>query len=82
MLNASEKSVLKQSFANDIYPTQGTIRNLSKALGLSTRKVYKWFLHERKKGDKSDLSICKRRKLMVSGILQFALVKLCQRTTH
>ena len=60
MLDASEKSEWKQSFA---YPTQGTARNLCKALGLSTRKAINWFRCMRTKGNKIKLS--KGRKLMI-----------------
>ena len=54
--SAIEKSVLKQSFADDAYPTTDTIRNLSKTLGLSTIKVINWFSYERTKRKKTQVS--------------------------
>ena len=51
-LGANEKLVLKQSFANNAYPTTDTVRNLSKTLGFSIIKVMGWFNYERAKRKK------------------------------
>ena len=59
-----EKSVLKQSFAENLYPTMETIRNLSKTLGFSTLRVNNWFNYERRKKNKTQVS--EPCKLMIS----------------
>ena len=74
MLRASEESVLKQVFANDAYPTQDIVRNLSKTLGFCTTKVYYWFCRER--CNKMKIQVSKPRELMISKILKLVLVKL------
>ena len=52
MLYASEKLMLKQSFTNNAYPTRDTVKNISEALGFSTRKVKYWLRRERLKRTK------------------------------
>ena len=58
-----EISMLKQSFSNDPYPTQYTIKNLSDALGVDQITVYNWFSKERIRRKKGKVHMPKQCKL-------------------
>ena len=49
MINDEQRSVLKQSFADETYPSEDTIQKLSKQLGLKKILLYIWFRNERNK---------------------------------
>ena len=46
-LDDHQKSVLKQWFSNDPYPTRDEIRDIATELGLSIKRVYNWFSQQR-----------------------------------
>ena len=51
-INETQKSVLKQSFANEPYPSKDICQKLSEQLGLKKAKVYNWFRSERERRKK------------------------------
>ena len=55
--DGNQRSVLKQWFAKDPYPSMDTIRNLSDVLGVDKRKVYSWFEVQRRKLPKGEIPL-------------------------
>ena len=47
MINNTQKSLLKETFANEPYPSKDTRQKLSEQLGLKKKTVYNWFKWER-----------------------------------
>ena len=53
MIDEKLKAILKQSFANEPYPSKDTYQKLSEQLGLKKTTVYHWFERERASTKKS-----------------------------
>ena len=53
-----QKSVLRQSFAKQAYPSEDTLKSLSKVVGLSEQVIHTWFRNERerKRGKRTERS--------------------------
>ena len=49
IINDTQRSLLKQSFATEPYPSKVTYQKLSEQLGLKKTTVYNWFKSERKR---------------------------------
>ena len=71
IINDTQKSFLKQMFANEPYPGKDTCQKLSEQLGLKNTTVYNWFKWERAKTMKG-----KKRKLSKSKLLHVCVYRL------
>ena len=60
----NQMSVLKQSFANDPYPMEETLTELSQQLGLTNKQVKGWHQRQRKKLRKGLLTSILTKQLM------------------
>ena len=71
IINEKQKSVLKQSFANETYPRKDTIQKLSEQLGLKETTVYNWFKCERIRTKKK-----KRQKISKGKLICVCVILL------
>ena len=74
-LNDNQKSVLKESFAKEPYPSKDTRQKLSEKLGLKVKTVYNWFKDERGR-------ILKENPQLIQKRMYLCVCTVCECLSH